>query len=123
MYLTYSGSDQLKEVDWHRKNSHGKTKAVGLKRPNGFQLYDMSGNVLEWCMDKFSNSFYQECHDQGVVKDPLCEKETAQRRLNRGGGAEIWKNEECGGTGKLSYLDGGWVCFSDAVFARCRVMT
>ena len=81
----YAGSDQLKEVGWYSANSHSETKAVGLKRPNGFQLYDISGNVREWCMDNYSNSFYQECHDQGLVKDPLCEEETARYRVHRGG--------------------------------------
>ncbi|WP_282773580.1 formylglycine-generating enzyme family protein [Phaeodactylibacter xiamenensis] len=81
----YAGSDQLKEVGWFRENSHGETKAVGLKRPNGFLLYDMSGNVREWCMDKYSNSFYQECYDQGIVKDPLCDDKKARYRVRRGG--------------------------------------
>ena len=78
----YAGSDQLKEVGWYGKNSHGETKAVGLKRPNGFLLYDMSGNVREWCMDKYSDSFYRECYDQGTVKDPLCDDEEARLRGN-----------------------------------------
>ena len=81
----YAGSDQLKEVGWFKDNSHQETKAVGLKCPNGFQLYDMSGNVEEWCMDKYSNSFYQECHEQGTVKNPICKKEDAQSRVIRGG--------------------------------------
>jgi formylglycine-generating enzyme required for sulfatase activity len=45
----------------------------------------MSGNVEEWCMDKYSNSFYQECHEQGTVKNPICKKEDARYRLSRGG--------------------------------------
>ncbi|WP_421948599.1 formylglycine-generating enzyme family protein [Phaeodactylibacter xiamenensis] len=81
----YAGSDQLKEVSWYWGNSYGETKAVGLKRPNGFQLYDMSGNVREWCMDKYSDSFYQECYDQGIVKDPLCDDKEARLRVGRGG--------------------------------------
>ncbi len=47
----YSGSNKLKEVGWYDKNSHGETKAVGLKYPNELGLYDMSGNVDEWCAD------------------------------------------------------------------------
>jgi formylglycine-generating enzyme required for sulfatase activity len=80
----YAGSDQLKEVGWFRSNCHGETKAVGLKRPNGFQLYDMSGNVEEWCMDKHSYSFYQECYYQGIVKDPLYENVGVQYLVVRG---------------------------------------
>ncbi|WP_282775771.1 formylglycine-generating enzyme family protein [Phaeodactylibacter xiamenensis] len=81
----YAGSDQLKEVGWYKGNSHGETKAVGMKWPNGFHLYDMSGNVSEWCMDRYSNSFYQECYDQGVVKDPLYDDKEARGRVHRGG--------------------------------------
>jgi len=82
----YAGSDQLKEVGWFSKNSHGETKAVGLKRSNGFQLHDMSGNVREWCKDIYSHTFYKECHEQqGTVKDPLCDGEVPRRRVIRGG--------------------------------------
>ena len=86
----YTGSDQLKEVGWFSENSHGETKAVGLKRPNGFLLYDMSGNVREWCMDRYSKSFYQECYDQGTVKDPLCDDEEARHRVSRGGSWSLY---------------------------------
>jgi formylglycine-generating enzyme len=52
-YPLYAGSDKLKEVGWHELNSHGETKAVGLKQPNELGVYDMSGNVFEWCEDWF----------------------------------------------------------------------
>jgi formylglycine-generating enzyme required for sulfatase activity len=47
----YGGSDKLNEVGWYDVNSHKETKIVGLKTPNLLELYDMSGNVLEWCDD------------------------------------------------------------------------
>ena len=47
----YAGSNNLKEVGWYEKNSHYETKAVGLKMENELGLYDMSGNVDEWCSD------------------------------------------------------------------------
>ncbi|NBC07000.1 MAG: SUMF1/EgtB/PvdO family nonheme iron enzyme [Bacteroidetes bacterium] len=81
----YAGSDQLKEVGWFEDNNQQETKAVGLKRPNGFQLYDMSGNVWEWCMDKHSKQFYKKCYEQGVVKNPLHEKGKGRDRVLRGG--------------------------------------
>ena len=47
----YSGSNVLSDVAWYDDNSGGKTHPVGSKSPNELGLYDMSGNVLEWCSD------------------------------------------------------------------------
>ncbi|MFA7598947.1 MAG: SUMF1/EgtB/PvdO family nonheme iron enzyme, partial [Candidatus Cloacimonas sp.] len=47
----YSGSDDIEEVAWYNENSGDKTHPVGQKMPNELGLYDMSGNVLEWCWD------------------------------------------------------------------------
>ena len=47
----YSGSDDLSEVAWHKGNSDGKPHEVMQKNPNELGLYDMSGNVCEWCWD------------------------------------------------------------------------
>ncbi|MDD7610505.1 MAG: SUMF1/EgtB/PvdO family nonheme iron enzyme [Spirochaetales bacterium] len=48
---TYSGSNKLDEVGWYNSNSGGKTHPVAQKKSNGYGLYDMSGNVFEWCWD------------------------------------------------------------------------
>ena len=45
----YSGSYNLDEVGWYGNNSGHKTHPVAQKAPNGYGLYDMSGNVREWC--------------------------------------------------------------------------
>ena len=47
----YSGSDNLDEVGWYGGNSNFITHEVAKKKPNGYVLYDMSGNVREWCWD------------------------------------------------------------------------
>ena len=43
-------SDNIDEVGWYKGNSEGQTHPVGQKKPNGFGLYDMSGNIAEWVM-------------------------------------------------------------------------
>jgi len=53
----YAGSNKLKEVSWYGENSHDKTKPVGLKFPNELGLYDMSGNIWEWCQDVWHGSY------------------------------------------------------------------
>ena len=61
---TYSGSNNADDVAWYRDNSSYIAHEVGTKVPNGLGLYDMSGNVWEWCWDRYG------AYSSGSQTDP-----------------------------------------------------
>uniref|UniRef100_UPI004056864C formylglycine-generating enzyme family protein n=1 Tax=Candidatus Electronema sp. TaxID=2698783 RepID=UPI004056864C len=80
----YAGSDRAKQVAWHDANSGDETHEVGLLLPNELGLYDMSGNVWEWCSDWFAADYYAQCHQRGTVDNPQG-PDSGGRRVLRGG--------------------------------------
>lgn len=55
----YSGSDSIDSVAWHIYNSNEMTHEAGLKKQNALGLYDMTGNVAEWCWDYIWNEQFE----------------------------------------------------------------
>lgn len=74
----YAGSNNLDEVGWYEKNAE-RTNPVGLKKPNELGLYDMSGNVWEWCADWYDEYYFTHQSDlKETTTSNLC-------RVLRGG--------------------------------------
>ena len=82
----YAGSDNADEVAWYRDNSDTgngrRTHPVGQKKPNGFGLYDMSGNVDEWVWDRYGT------YSSTPTVDPR-DPDSGSGRVGRGGS---WNN-------------------------------
>jgi len=104
----FAGGDTLAKVGWYWENSgdtilsgdwtlekirynNGKAHAVREKSHNGIGVYDMSGNVYEWCWDWYDQGYYKECLQKGTVLNPTGPNSSDTGRVTRGG---CWNLEE-----------------------------
>jgi len=76
----YSGSNNLEEIAWFSRNSEKNTHPVGQKKPNELGIYDMTGNVREWCHDWYDEDYYSNSE----TKNPKGPSE-GRTRVNKGG--------------------------------------
>ncbi len=79
----YSGGNNPGNVAWYDDNSGDKTHPVATKQANELGIYDMSGNVWEWCQDWYSD------YSSSAQTDPIGPNSGSAGRVNRGGG---WSN-------------------------------
>ncbi|MDP6721440.1 MAG: SUMF1/EgtB/PvdO family nonheme iron enzyme, partial [Pirellulaceae bacterium] len=83
----YSFGDEPDELDahaWHAGNSDDRYHKVGQRKPNPWDLYDMHGNVAEWCLDSYKPDAYLLAKGR-VATDPLIKPTTRYPRVVRGG--------------------------------------
>ena len=86
---------ELVEYGWFNGNSDSQTQPVGSKKSNPWGLYDMHGNVLEWCEDWFDKEYYRQSPELDPPGPPK-----GSYRVNRGG-SWFYRAELCRSAGRL----------------------
>ncbi len=97
MGYVFSGSNELNDVAWHYRNSGTYiTHSVGLRRPNEIGLYDMSGNVCEWCQDYYG-SYTSEAQTNPTGPETPDSSYSYDSRVIRGGSYDggIYNHGDC----------------------------
>ncbi|MEL6842685.1 MAG: formylglycine-generating enzyme family protein, partial [Bacteroidota bacterium] len=90
----YAGGNDLNTLGWYYVNASRTTHLVGQFKSNGYGLYDMSGNVWEWCADWYEKDYYQELSEkQPPIIDPKGPPQTEYRVLR--GGSWFETPKEC----------------------------
>lgn len=82
--FAHSGSNNIDEVAWYKDNSNNEVKDVGLKLPNQLGIYEMNGNVWEWCADCFDRN------TANIPTDGSPLEGTSTDRILRGGCHHNW---------------------------------
>jgi uncharacterized repeat protein (TIGR02543 family) len=97
--FTYSGSDNADDVAWYNTNSGSMTHPAGTKLPNGLGIYDMNGNVMEWCYDWYESQYYREQYNSDYYRQPDAgANKPANTDLNPRGPAEGTERVRRGGS-------------------------
>ena len=105
---------RLKDYAWFSENSSGKTQPVGQRKANAWGLYDMHGNVAEWCNDLYSANYYA----QAPERNPRGPREGKERVLR--GGAWNSSAAACRSTYRASDPSIDDTCLAnDAIGFRC----
>ena len=114
-YFFGDNPSQLADYAWFEKNSGGHPQPVGQKKPNAWGLYDICGNLWQWCNDFYGVDYYQ----QSPKENPRGPKEGDSRVVR--GGAWKFSGDNCRSGYRYNenpgYVD---VCFGYDIYGfRC----